>query len=67
MSESDFNEPNMSEFQPPPPPFSQDEYTDETVPEISEVQSLTSIFYEPVTVLNRFARNPDSFQLWLLC
>jgi len=66
MSDPNFNEPYNQEFQPPPPPFSAEEYAEEPAPEISEVQSLTSIFYEPATVFESFRKKPRFFSALII-
>jgi hypothetical protein len=63
MSDPNVNEPNMTEsdYQLPPPPFSE-EYTQEEevepIPAMSEAQSLTGIFFEPTRTFESFRRKP---------
>jgi hypothetical protein len=61
MSDPNVNEQNMTEsdYQLPPPPVD-GEYTqeEEPIPDVSEAQSLTGIFFEPSRVFNSFRRKP---------
>lgn len=60
MTESDFQaNQSANESSWTPPPFPEGPVEDEEpIPEISEVQSLTSIFYEPSRVFQSFRRKP---------
>lgn len=62
MSDPNVNEPNMTEsdYQFPPPPFDGDypQEEEEPIPEMSEAQSLTGIFFEPTRTFESFRRKP---------